>query len=460
MAGRRTSLVILSCYALLCALSGEGLAAGNQDVPLDSIPVYGYEVINSYPHDSGAFTQGLYYKDGYLYESTGLLAQSTVRKVIPETGEVVKIHHLPDAYYGEGLTVRNDTIYQLTYRNFTAFSYVELDTFAMVDSFPYALIGWGLTHDDTSLISSNGSPRLYHLNPQTYEEIWHFNVTAGGEPQPSLNEMEMIRGRIYANLFGSDSIAIIVPETGVVEGWIDLGGLRDSITTGSVLNGIAWDEANSRLFVTGKKWSHMFHIRVEPLDYPPEIVWSDPPSSFCTEVDSAVVLAVSVIDPDAGDTLEYTWTVNGVVDPAAQDSFYVYSSPVPTVDTVVVEVSDGMFTDHESWLAVVATAGIDEGLETRSAVLLRVQPNPLRQSSAIHFNIPQGDGVTQPVEITIHDVKGRCVSTLLRTELQPGEHTVFWNAADSPGKRVSPGIYIVTLKVAGAAVSRKCAVLD
>lgn len=454
------SFAIVSCCVAIWAMAVWGLGARHFKPHLGSLPVYGYEVIAAYPHDTDAFTQGLYYRDGYLYESTGLTGHSTVRKVVPETGEVVKIHYMADDYFGEGLTMRGDSIYQLTYRNHAAFTYVELDTFAVVDSLPYPLEGWGLTHDDTSLIASDGSYRLYHLDPQIYEEIRRFNVTAGGELQRYMNEMETIQGRIYANIFMSDMVAIIVPETGIIEGWLDLGGLRDSITTGSVLNGIAWDPDNSRLFVTGKDWSHLFHIRVEPIKYPPEIVWSDPPGTFCAAVDSQVELAVGAVDFNAGDTLSYTWSINGVADPAAGDSFYVYVSPVPAVDTVVVEVSDGMFTDSTSWIAIVSTAGVEEDLEISSGTSPRVQPNPFSLSAEIYFDVPRGPGPTQQVEVAVHDIRGRSVRTLVTSEMEPGEHRITWDATDRNGERVAAGVYFITLSLGGETLSRKAAVLE
>lgn len=453
-------LVILSCCVPAWAIAVWGLGSRDFNARLASIPVYGYEVVAAYPHDTDAFTQGLYYKDGFLYESTGLTGHSTVRKVVPETGEVVKIHYMPDVFFGEGLTIRDDAIHQITYRNYTAFTYVELDTFAVVDSLHYALTGWGLTHDDTSLIASDGSYRLYHLDPQTYEEIRRLDVTAGGELQRYMNEMEMIQGSIYANIYGSDMVAIIVPETGVIEGWLDLEGLRDSITTGSVLNGIAWDPDNSRLFVTGKNWSHLFHIRVEPINYPPEIVWSDPPAEFCAGPDSAVALAVSAVDFNAGDTLDYTWTINGLVDPAAHDSFYVYSSPLPAVDTIVVEVSDGMFSDSNSWIATVSTAGAEGDFKISPGTPPVVRPNPFSLSTTVYFSVPKGAGPTQEVEVSVHDVRGRSVRALVSAQLEPGEHEVVWDATDRRGERVCAGLYFITLSVGGEALSRKAAVLE
>lgn len=261
---RLTFLGLLLCALVLAV--GCGPDRGTREAGPEGVRFYGYEVVNTYPHDPDAYTQGLYYEDGYFYESTGLFGHSTLRKVVPETGEVVKILELPSAYFGEGITVRNDTIYQLTYRNNVAFTYVELDTFALVGSFPYAFHGWGLTHDDTSLISSNGTTWLFHLNPRTFEEISRIGVTVEGRLQSAMNEMEYIGDRIYANIYQEDSIAIIVPETGVVEAWLNLDGLRDSIPSGGVLNGIAWDPDGSRLFVTGKNWPALFEIRVKPLD--------------------------------------------------------------------------------------------------------------------------------------------------------------------------------------------------
>jgi len=261
----------IAALLIICALQGAMAGcgrAGDPESTLDGVPVYGYEVINAYPHDPDAFTQGLYYKDGYLYESTGLFGHSTLRKVRPETGEVVKILRLPGTHFGEGLTVRNDTIYQLTYKNLAALTYVERDDFVLIDSLPYALHGWGLTHDDTSLISSDGSDWLFHLDPRTYGEVSRFHVTADGVSQWYMNEMEYIEGRIYANIYGKDLIAIIVPGTGIVEGWLNLEGLRDSISSGGVLNGIAWDPDGARLFVTGKKWPAVFEIGVEPVKPP------------------------------------------------------------------------------------------------------------------------------------------------------------------------------------------------
>jgi glutamine cyclotransferase len=459
----RVILTIFFFCVCVCALTGAGGGTAGSKAPLDGIPVYDYVVVNEYPHDSDAYTQGLYYKDGYLYEGTGAYGQSTLRKVIPETGNVVKIHHLPGTYFGEGITVRNDTIHQLTYHNYVALTYVELDTFALVDSFPYAFAGWGLTHDDTSLISSDGTSRLFHLNPQTYEEIRRFIVTADGVNLSALNEMELIQGRIWANIYGKDSVAVIVPETGVVESWINLAGLRDSISWGGVLNGIAFDSENFRLFVTGKRWPTMFEVWVDAVNYPPEIIGSSPPPSMCLEIDSTVVLSVSAEDPNYEEVLDYTWSINSVIDPVAHDSVYVYSSPVPAVDTVRVRVSDGMFSDSTSWLIVVETAGAGENPDEAGIGALRpprIQPNPFSRETTIRFSVPGSSGAARRVDVAIYDIRGRRMRNLVSSELEPGDHEVLWNGTDSRGGRVSAGIYLCTLEVGGRTVSRKLAVLE
>ncbi|MGD8628555.1 MAG: glutaminyl-peptide cyclotransferase, partial [bacterium] len=184
------------------------------------VPVYGYDLINTYPHDPAAFTQGLYYKNGYLYEGTGLYGKSSLRKVVPETGVVVKSRQLNSSYFGEGITIRDTLIYQITWREESGFVYVEHQEFDLVDSFSYPTDGWGLTDDDTSLIMSDGSNRLYHLDLETFEHIDTVTVTADGYPVTQINEMEMIRGKIYANILYSDLIAVIEPSSGVVEAWL------------------------------------------------------------------------------------------------------------------------------------------------------------------------------------------------------------------------------------------------
>jgi glutamine cyclotransferase len=227
-------------------------------------PTATYEVLNTYPHDRGAFTQGLVYEDGWLYEGTGLNGRSTLRKVVLDTGEVVQSHALDDSYFGEGITIFGDKIYQLTWQSQIGFIY-EKASFTQVGEFYYPSEGWGITHDGAQLIMSDGSATLHFLDPQTLQEISTISVTDNNGPVLRLNELEYVNGEIYANIWQTDRIARISPETGQVLGWIDLTGLlsaEDRQQTVDVLNGIAYDAASNRLFVTGKLWPKLFEIRI------------------------------------------------------------------------------------------------------------------------------------------------------------------------------------------------------
>lgn len=421
------------------------------------VPVYGYDLINTYPHDSAAFTQGLYYKDGYLYESTGLYGKSSVRKVVPETGAVVMMRQLNSSYFGEGLTIRDTLIYQITWREQSGFVYVEHLEFDLVDTFNYPTDGWGLTHDDTSLIMSDGSNRLYHLDLETFEHIDTVYVTADGSPVTQINEMEMIRGKIYANMLYSDLIAVIEPSSGEVEAWLDLTGIGGPSPPGP-LNGIAFRPDSIHLYVTGKYWPELYEVWVDPLDYRPEIVESDPRSPVCAYIDSAVTLLVSATDQDPADSLEYTWSVNGVIDGSAQDSSYEYTGTASTVDTVEVRVSDGVLADSTSWIINVEIAGVEDGTETRPA-LYQNHPNPFRMATMLRFTAP-GGGQSGHVTLAIHDIHGRLVKTLVDSEITPGGHEAVWDGTDEGGKPVSPGIYFAVLRAGGERVSRKMTLLD
>jgi len=229
-----------------------------------AIPIYGYEVINTYPHDPTAFTQGLVWADGVLYEGTGLYGQSSLRKVDLESGQVLQSLALPADLFGEGVTLFNDQIYQLTWQAHIGFVYAK-ETFTMRRQFSYPTEGWGITHDGETLIMSDGSSTLYFWDPETLDEIGRIQVTAQSEPVVRLNELEYIDGLIYANIWQTDRIARIDPQTGAVEAWIDLTGLLPAeARTGSedVLNGIAHDAENDRLFVTGKLWPLLFEIKL------------------------------------------------------------------------------------------------------------------------------------------------------------------------------------------------------
>ena len=220
-----------------------------------------YEVVETYPHDPTAFTQGLIYDRGDLYESTGLNGQSTVRKVDLETGEVLQVEDLADQYFGEGMTLWEDRLIQLTWVSKTGFVY-DRETFEQIDTFTYPTQGWGLTHDGKKLILSDGSNLLYFLDPNTFETVGQIEVTENDTPVDRLNELEFVKGEILANVWMSDRLARIDPETGNVKGWIDLTGIYEPQTNkrDAVLNGIAYDEKEDRLFVTGKLWSKLFEI--------------------------------------------------------------------------------------------------------------------------------------------------------------------------------------------------------
>lgn len=225
----------------------------------------GYRVTHAYAHDPQAFTQGLVYVDGHLYESTGLNGQSTLREEDLDTGRVLKEVNVPSQYFAEGLTNWGGTLIQLTWKAHVAFVY-DRASFRLLRTFQYPWEGWGLTQDGKHLILSDGSDTLHFLNPETFAEARSLHVTSHGAPVQELNELEYIHGEIYANVWMTDKIARISPATGKVLGWIDLSGILPAIELRSqdaVLNGIAYDSARNRLFVTGKLWPRLFQIQVQ-----------------------------------------------------------------------------------------------------------------------------------------------------------------------------------------------------
>lgn len=230
-------------------------------------PWYTFQIVNTYPHDRGAFTQGLVWEDGFLYEGTGLNGNSSIRKVELETGVVLKRHVLPGQYFGEGLTIFQDRIIQLTWRSRIGFVY-DKESFELLQQFIYGTEGWGLTHDGKRLIMSTGSPHLYFLDPATFRRIGQISVYDERGPVGMLNELEYVRGEIYANVWKTENIARINPETGRVSAWIKLDGLlsgHDYAQPVDVLNGIAYDNDHDCLFVTGKLWPKLFEITLVPL---------------------------------------------------------------------------------------------------------------------------------------------------------------------------------------------------
>ena len=224
----------------------------------------GYRVVHSYPHDAKAFTQGLVFADGHLYESTGLVGHSSLRMVDLETGRVLQELPVPQPYFAEGLTTLGSTLFQLTWQSHVAFTYDRF-SFRQLDTAKYTGEGWGLTTDGKALILSDGTAQLRFLDPQTFRELRRVTVKDHGRPVIQLNELEMVKGEIYANVWYSDRIARISPATGKVLGWIDLAGLlpeNERTDPQAVLNGIAYDAEHDRLFVTGKLWPRLFEIKL------------------------------------------------------------------------------------------------------------------------------------------------------------------------------------------------------
>nr|WP_237561526.1 glutaminyl-peptide cyclotransferase [Frateuria defendens] len=232
-----------------------------------AVPVYGYKVVRSYPHDTGAFTEGLFYKDGFLYESTGERGESTVRKVALATGKVLQQDALPPQYFGEGIVDWQGRLMQLTWRSGIG-AVRDLASFKVLASFRYPGEGWALTRDDARVYMSDGTAVLRVLDPATMRQTGSLPVTADGQPVQNLNELEWVKGELYANVWMTNRIARIDPKSGRVTAWIDLAGLLDTSRLGNpvddVLNGIAYDAKHDRLFVTGKRWPKLFEIMLTP----------------------------------------------------------------------------------------------------------------------------------------------------------------------------------------------------
>jgi glutamine cyclotransferase len=247
----------LACLFGLCLLSG------CSTIRPPVAQVYRCTVVNAFPHDSHAFTEGLSYRDGELYESTGLNGHSSIRRVELATGKVLQQYDLPGKYFGEGLTLWGDELIQLTWTSRIAFRY-DRQSFCLLSTTSYPTHGWGLTHDDTRLIMSDGSATLYFRDPRTCAETGRLQVTDGGAPVTNLNELEFIRGEIWANIWGRYAIARIAPASGQVLSWVDISDLvspLDRLLLGSP-NGIAYDAQGDRIFVTGKHWPTVFEIRI------------------------------------------------------------------------------------------------------------------------------------------------------------------------------------------------------
>ncbi len=235
--------------------------------PPDPDPGNPYTVINTFPHDPEAFTQGLVFYDGRLYEGTGLRGQSSVRIVELETGEITRIHRLLPEYYGEGITIHGDRIIQVTWQSREGFVY-DKDSLEVLDTFGISTEGWGLTSDGASLILSDGTSTIRFLDPDTFQETRTVEVSDGDEQVSLINELEYIDGEIFANIWQTDMIARFDPLSGSVLGWLEFSGLRDHIDDDDsidVLNGIAYNDETGHLFVTGKLWPLLFEIELTPM---------------------------------------------------------------------------------------------------------------------------------------------------------------------------------------------------
>jgi glutamine cyclotransferase len=236
------------------------------DVPFGAeIPAYTYEIVNTFPHDPKAFTQGLAFHDGNLYESTGHHGSSSLRKVELKTGKVKKKYNVPQEYFAEGMAILQGKIFQLTWQSHKCFVY-DLKSFDVLSEFHHEGEGWGMTSDGKLLIISDGTNQLRFMDPNTFLPVRTINVLNHNQPLTNLNELEYIKGEIYANIWHSERIVRIDPASGKILGWIDLSGIRPADVdsdTDNVLNGIAYDEKDDRLFVTGKRWTKLFEIRLK-----------------------------------------------------------------------------------------------------------------------------------------------------------------------------------------------------
>jgi glutamine cyclotransferase len=250
-----TAAIIFSAAALVLVNDSTGHSEATH---------YTYNVVNVYPHDKNAFTQGLIFENNSTYESTGHYGESTLRRVELETGNIIKFYALPAQFFGEGITIFEDKIIQLTWKSEKGFVY-DKNSFDLLQEFTYSTEGWGITCNGSMLIMSDGTATLYFLDPETFQTIGQVEVY-DEKPVAGLNELEYIHGMVYANIWKKDKIAIINPQNGRVTGWIELKGINEAENQNSsnLLNGIAYDTEKDRLFVTGKMWSKLYEIELVP----------------------------------------------------------------------------------------------------------------------------------------------------------------------------------------------------
>lgn len=260
---RRVSVFVI-LFLAVATLNCQTTGSGPTVAPGEKIPIYGYEVVHVFPHDVNAFTQGLVFHEGNFLESTGEVSRSSLRRVQIDNGSVVQKVDVPPPYFAEGITLLKGKIYQLTWQHQVGFIYDAL-TFEKTGQFNYTGEGWGLANDGQSLILSDGSSRIRFLDPETFQVTKTIAVLDGHTSVQEINELEYVPGEIYANIWHADRIARINPQTGAVVGWINLAGLLkagEAQDEEAVLNGIAYDQASGRLFVTGKLWPKVFEIRL------------------------------------------------------------------------------------------------------------------------------------------------------------------------------------------------------
>ena len=263
---RLVTVAVLFIVIVLILVSASVIFLLNMETT-ESVSQYTYSIVKTFPHDQNAFTEGLFYANGFLYESTGLTGASTLRRVDLTSGKVLQQVSLPKQYFGEGIALVNETIFQLTYKSNIGFIY-DKNSFSLVGNFSYPTEGWGLTFDGKRLIMSDGSDSLYFLDPKTQQKIGQIQVHDGNASVFNLNELEYVNGDIYANIFEDAKIAIINPGTGQVISWIDLSGLQQVYGASGVLNGIAYNIDGNKLLVTGKNWSKLFEIELVPQNAP------------------------------------------------------------------------------------------------------------------------------------------------------------------------------------------------
>jgi glutamine cyclotransferase len=265
---RKPRLILVFALVLTCLQCNGNPPAAKNEPPADPnapAPKYGYEIVNIWPHDSNAFTQGLILMDGKLLESTGQEGFSSLRRVELETGKVIKKVDVPEPHFAEGIALLNGKVYQLTWQDKIGFIY-DAQTFEKQGQFRYDGEGWGLTTDGQSLILSDGTNRIRFIDPSGFRVTKTIQVLDQNRPVNELNELEFVNGEIYANVWHDNRIAAIDPQSGRVKSWIDLNGLLPAGEVQdpeAVLNGIAYDQASGKLYVTGKLWPHLFEIKVK-----------------------------------------------------------------------------------------------------------------------------------------------------------------------------------------------------